>query len=103
MRTIFQASLAAVNLYSEYFLGLLVSIIIARNLSTEEYGIYSSAIWLAGLVTIAINAGLSITVTKFVAEFKKKNYQQLSSLLAFINRVLVKRIAFVIAVFFILE
>lgn len=102
MRTIFQASLAAINLYSEYFLGLLVSIIIARNLSTEEYGIYSSAIWLAGLVTIAINAGLSITVTKFVAEFKKNNQQQLSNLLAFIRKVLVKRIIFVVAVFLLL-
>ncbi len=102
MRTIFQASLAAINLYSEYFLGLLVSIIIARNLSTEEYGIYSSAIWLAGLVTIAINAGLSITVTKFVAEFKKNNQQQLSSLLSFIRKVLIKRIIFVVAVFLLL-
>lgn len=99
MRTIIQASLAAVNLYSEYFLGLLVSIIIARNLSTEDYGIYSSAIWVAGLITISINAGLSITVTKFVAEFKLKNQKQLLSFLVFIHRILIKRILFVIVCF----
>ncbi len=53
MRTVIQTSLAALNLYSEYFLGLLVTIIIARNLSTEDYGIYSSGIWVADTVTIA--------------------------------------------------
>jgi O-antigen/teichoic acid export membrane protein len=99
MRTVIQASLAAINLYSEYFLGLFVSIIIARNLSTEDYGVYSSAIWVAALVTIAINAGLSITVTKFVAEFKSKSPEQLSSLLGFIQGVLIKRIVFVVLVF----
>jgi O-antigen/teichoic acid export membrane protein len=53
MRTVIQTSLAALNLYSEYFLGLFVSIIIARTLSTEDYGIYSSGISVAGIVTIA--------------------------------------------------
>jgi len=99
MRTVIQTSLAALNLYSEYFLGLLVSIIIARTLSTQDYGIYSSGIWVAGIITIAINAGLSITVTKFVAEFKKKNPQQLGSLLGFIQGILIKRIIFVVLVF----
>ena len=99
MRTIFQASLSAVSLYSEYFLGLLVSIIIARTLSTEDYGVYSSVIWGAGLITVAINAGLSITVTKFVAEFSLKSEQVLLSFLAFIHHVLVKRIVIVVTLF----
>mgnify|MGYP000032367144 CR=1 FL=1 len=99
MRTVIQASFAAINLYSEYFLGLFVSIIIARNLSTEDYGIYSSAIWIAGLVTIAINSGLSITVTKFVAEFKHKCAAKLPALLYFIKGLLIRRILLVVAVF----
>ncbi|WP_286234347.1 oligosaccharide flippase family protein [Thalassotalea sediminis] len=99
MRTIIQTSFAAVNLYSEYFLGLLVSIIIARNLTTEEYGAYSSAIWIAGLITIAINSGLSITVTKFVSEFKSKSEEQLKELLGYTGRLLLSRILIVMIIF----
>lgn len=102
MRTVIQASFAAINLYSEYFLGLLVSIIIARSLSTEDYGIYSSAIWIAGLVTIAINSGLSITVTKFVAEFRQQCLNSLSGLLYFMKIQLFKRILLVISIFILL-
>ena len=102
MRTIIQASFAAINLYSEYFLGLLVSIIIARNLSTDDYGIYSSAIWVAGLVTIAINSGLSITVTKFVAEYRQRCVSNLPGLLYFMNILLIKRIILVISIFMLL-
>ncbi len=86
MKTILQALLAAINLYSEYFLGLIISIIIARNISSEDYGLYSSTIWLAGLFTIAVNSGLSITVTKFIAEFKAKSSAELAAVLAFLHR-----------------
>tara|TARA_R110002124_G_scaffold284330_1_gene461392 strand:- start:38394 stop:39887 length:1494 start_codon:yes stop_codon:yes gene_type:complete len=102
MRTVIQTSFAAINLYSEYFLGLLVSIIIARSLSTEDYGIYSSSIWVAGLITIAINSGLSITVTKFVAEFRQRCLDSLSGLIYLINRQLVKRILCVVSIFILL-
>ncbi len=98
MKTILQALLAAINLYSEYFLGLIISIIIARNLANEEYGLYSSTIWLAGLFTIAVNSGLSITVTKFIAEFKNKSEAELSAVLAFLHRAKNNRQLLVLAI-----
>jgi O-antigen/teichoic acid export membrane protein len=85
MRTSIQAAMAAINLYSEYFLGLIVSITIARSLSTNDYGVYSSILWLAGLITLAVNAGLSLNVIKFVAEFKKKNENALPAIIAYFS------------------
>jgi len=95
MRTSIQAMMAAANLYSEYFIGLIMSMIVARNLSTDDYGIYSSLIWLAGLFTLGINSGLSLNVTKFVAEFKKNNIDQLPAILAYFWRIQYFRIAIV--------
>jgi O-antigen/teichoic acid export membrane protein len=95
MRTSIQAAMAAINLYSEYFLGLIVSLTIARSLSTDDYGIYSSILWIAGLITLAINAGLAINVTKFVAEFKKKDEESLPAIIAYFWRIQHIRIAIV--------
>jgi O-antigen/teichoic acid export membrane protein len=95
MRTSIQAAMAAINLYSEYFLGLIVSLTIARSLSTDDYGIYSSILWIAGLITLAINAGLALNVTKFVAEFKKKDENALPAIIAYFWRIQHIRIAIV--------
>jgi O-antigen/teichoic acid export membrane protein len=95
MRTSIQAGMAAVNLYSEYFLGLIVSLTIARSLSTDDYGIYSSVLWFAGLITLAINSGLAINVTKFVAEFKNKQPAALPAIVAYFWRIQHFRLAIV--------
>ena len=95
MRTSIQAAMAAINLYSEYFLGLIVSLAIARSLSTDDYGIYSSILWLAGLITLAINAGLALNVTKFVAEFKKKDESALPAIIAYFWQIQHIRLAIV--------
>lgn len=87
MRTSIQAAMSAINLYSEYFLGLIISLTIARNLSTDDYGIYSSVIWLSALVTLAINSGLGINATKFIAEFTKRDPQSLSGIVAYFWRI----------------
>jgi len=98
MRTSIQAAMAAINLYSEYFLGLIISLTIARSLSTEDYGIYSSIIWIAGLITLAINSGVAINVTKFVAEFVKKDKQSLPAIVAYFWRIQHIRVAIVFIV-----
>jgi O-antigen/teichoic acid export membrane protein len=95
MRTSIQAAMAAINLYSEYFLGLIVSLTIARSLSTDDYGVYSSILWLAGLITLAINSGLAINVTKFIAEFKKKEPEALPAIVAYFWRIQHIRLAIV--------
>jgi O-antigen/teichoic acid export membrane protein len=100
MKTSLQAAMAAINLYSEYFLGLIVSMTIARHLSTEDYGIYSSIIWLAGLMTLAINAGVSLNVTKFIAEFKHKNSDALPAVIAYFWRIQYSRLLIVALIVF---
>lgn len=96
MKTSVQAAAAAVNLYSEYFLGLIVSMTIARNLSTSDYGIYSSVIWLATLFTLAINSGVSLNVTKFVAEFGRRDKNLQPAILAYFWRIQYTRLLVVI-------
>lgn len=100
MRTSLQAAMSAINLYSEYFLGLIISLTIARNLSTDDYGVYSSIIWLAGLITLAINSGLAINVTKFVAEFAKREPESLPAILAYFWRIQHIRVLLVLIVAF---
>lgn len=99
MKTLFNSIFAAVNLYAEYFLGLLVSIIIARALPTEEYGLYASIIWTFGLITIGVNSGLSITVTKFVAEFSNHREEYLNSIIKYLNQLFLKRVGWVLLLF----
>src|SRR3546814_12756729 len=45
---------SSVGIYTEYFLGMLTSIIIARHLGPADFGTYSLVIWLVatGVVTI---------------------------------------------------
>jgi O-antigen/teichoic acid export membrane protein len=100
MRTSLQAAMSAINLYSEYFLGLIISLTIARNLSTDDYGLYSSIIWLAGLITLAINSGLAINVTKFVAEFTKREPESLPAILAYFWRIQHIRVFVVLVIAF---
>ncbi len=64
----------ALGSYTEYFVGLIISILIARALSPSEYGLYSFLIWLSALGVILVNNGLSTAVIKFIAEERgKKN------------------------------
>lgn len=100
MRTSLQAAMSAINLYSEYFLGLIISLTIARNLSTDDYGAYSSIIWLAGLIILAINSGIAINVTKFVAEFAKREPKSLPAIVAYFWRLQHLRVFFVLIVAF---
>lgn len=97
MRTSIQAAMSAINLYSEYFLGLIISLTIARNLSTDDYGVYASVIWISGLITLAINSGLGINATKFIAEFNKRDPKSLSAIVAYFWRIQHIRILMVFA------
>lgn len=54
--------------WSEFFLGMLASIVIARSLLPEQYGHFSFMMWCATLFVIVSNGGLSTGAIKFVAE-----------------------------------
>ena len=54
--------------YLEYFFGLLVSMLIARSLGPSEFGVYVFLIWLVSVAVAFANEGLSLSVTKHIAE-----------------------------------
>ncbi|SFN00221.1 oligosaccharide flippase family protein [Dokdonella immobilis] len=61
---------SSVGIYTEYFLGMLTSIFIARHLGPTDYGGYSAVIWLVAMGVAITNAGTASAVIKFVAELR---------------------------------
>lgn len=61
---------SSVGLYTEYVLGMLTSIIIARHLGPDDYGAYSLVIWLVALGVATTNSGTASAAIKFVAELR---------------------------------
>lgn len=64
---------SSVGTYLEYFSGLLISILIARSISPEDYGSYSFLIWVSALAISIINNGITVSVIKFIAEERSKD------------------------------
>ncbi len=62
--------LSSVAIYVEYVLGMLASILVARELGPEHYGTYSLIIWMAGLGVAFTNSGTATAAIKFVAELR---------------------------------
>lgn len=54
--------------YVTYAVGLLVSILVARNLGPDDYGRYAYVVWMAGILLAVANNGLSSTSIRFVSE-----------------------------------
>ncbi|NMP16184.1 oligosaccharide flippase family protein [Thalassotalea sp. Y01] len=98
MRAIMQTAMAGFHLYSEYICGMLISITIARSLTTTEYGLYSSIIFVASVFTLSVNAGMNINVTKFVAEVKHKAPDYLAAFFHLVNRLFLIRLCIAISI-----
>lgn len=47
---------------------LLVGIVLARNLGTEQYGLYSLMMWFLSLAGLVVNLGIGEMTKRFVAE-----------------------------------
>jgi O-antigen/teichoic acid export membrane protein len=54
--------------YATYILGLLTSVLIARQLGVDDFGRYSYFVWLCGILVLIANNGLNNTAIKFVSE-----------------------------------
>ena len=79
---------SSAGIYTEYFLGMLTSIIIARQLGPSGFGAYSLAIWLVLTGVVITNSGVASAVIKFVAELRGAGREsQIRSLLAWAWRV----------------
>ena len=52
---------SSVGIYTEYVLGMLTSIFIARHLGPSEFGAYSAIIWLVAMVKTCLPVGQGMT------------------------------------------
>lgn len=78
---------SSVGLYTEYVLGMLTSIIIARHLGPDEYGAYSLVIWLVAVGVATTNSGTASAAIKFVAELRGSGRtEMIPALLDFLRR-----------------
>ncbi len=64
---------SSIGMYTEYFLGMIAAIVIARHLGPKDYGIYGLFIWFAAIGIVATNSGITTGVIKFVAELRGEN------------------------------
>ncbi len=53
-------------------LGLIASIVLARNLGPNDLGIFHQVQWFAGTVSVIISLGFITSVTKFTAQYRGK-------------------------------
>lgn len=69
-KTLRNTLFSSVSLYTEYVLGMLTSIVIARHLGPDHYGVYGLAIWLVAVGVAFTNSGTAGGAIKFVAELR---------------------------------
>ncbi|MCX7514601.1 polysaccharide biosynthesis C-terminal domain-containing protein [Frateuria hangzhouensis] len=78
---------SSAGIYTEYVLGMLTSILIARHLGPQSFGIYSLVIWLVSVGMTMTNAGSASAAIKFVAEFRGSGREELiRPLLGYLRR-----------------
>ena len=76
--------------YLEYFLGLIITTIIARSLGAEQYGVYSFILWLSAFGVALLSDGLGVTAIRFLAELRGSGSEgQVRPLVAWLLRLLV--------------
>lgn len=86
-RTLRNTLFSSVAIYTEFALGMLTSIIIARHLGPEGFGAYSAVILLVGLGVAATNSGTASAAIKFVAELRGAGRESLvRPLVAYLRR-----------------
>ena len=61
---------SSVAMYTEFALGMVVSILIARHLGPDMFGAYSTVIWIVAMGVAATNSGTASAAIRFVAELR---------------------------------
>lgn len=59
--------------YVNFFLGLVVSAVIARSVGPEDFGRYAYVVWITGVLASIANNGLNTTGIRFVSESLGRN------------------------------
>jgi O-antigen/teichoic acid export membrane protein len=74
-------------MYTEYALGMLTSIVIARHLGPDDFGAYSMVIWLVAMGIAITNSGTASAAIKFIAELRgAEQPAMIPHLLAYLRR-----------------
>jgi O-antigen/teichoic acid export membrane protein len=61
--------------------GFIASIVVARFLGPDKYGVYSFVMWLLFVVGLLVNLGINTTLTKYVSEYwGRKDLSTISSI-----------------------
>ncbi|MFP4417273.1 MAG: flippase [Chitinispirillaceae bacterium] len=80
-----------VNLFNKFFTistSWIISIWVARQLGPTHYGIFTLILWFNGIFTWVIGMGLTHAVTKYIAEYKGRDEQQvLGSIVWFVLKI----------------
>lgn len=98
-RTLRNTLFSSVAMYTEFALGMLTSIVIARHLGPEGFGAYSGVIWLVGMGVAATNSGTASAAIKFVAELRGAGRDELvRPLVAYLRRTQRLFLALVLAI-----
>jgi len=63
--------------------GFVISVVVARFLGADRYGVYSFVIWLLSTVGLLVNLGIPTTLTKYLSEYwGRKDFSAISSMLS---------------------
>jgi O-antigen/teichoic acid export membrane protein len=61
--------------------GFIASVVVARFLGPDKYGVYSFVVWLLFVVGLLVNLGINTTLTKYVSEYwGRKDLSTISSI-----------------------
>ena len=55
---------SSVAMYTEFVLGMVTSILIARHMGPDAFGSYSAAIWLVALGVALVNSGTASAASR---------------------------------------
>ena len=78
---------SSVAMYTEFALGMVVSILIARHLGPDMFGAYSTVIWIVAMGVAATNSGTASAAIRFVAELRGAGREsEVRALVAYLRR-----------------
>ncbi|QMU61458.1 MAG: oligosaccharide flippase family protein [Gammaproteobacteria bacterium] len=88
------------GMYVETFFAMIMSIIIARTLGPETYGVYALLIWISALGIKITNGGVTTAIVKFISECRVKSPEYISSTIDYLRKIQLIKLCLVFVLFF---
>lgn len=86
-KTISNTVYYSISIYVEFFIGLIISVLLARSLQPEDYGHYSFYMWVSALLMLLINGGMPTALTKFISELGQNEPDRMNHAIAKIRKI----------------